>query len=100
MGRDITRRNQAVEALRSSEARKGAILASALDAIITMNSEGAIEEFNPAAERTFGIAAADVLGRRLSEVIIPPEQRDAHDQGLERVPGHRRRPVCSAAAPS
>ena len=75
---------RAVEALRSSEARKGAILASALDAIITMNSEGRIDEFNPAAERTFGFAAADVIGRRLSEVIIPPEQRDAHDEGLER----------------
>jgi PAS domain S-box-containing protein len=84
VGRDITRRNQAVEALRSSEARKGAILASALDAIITMNSDGRIEEFNPAAEHTFGIAEADVLGRRLSDVIIPPDQRHAHDEGIER----------------
>jgi len=84
VGRDITGSRQAVEALRSSEARKGAILDSALDAIVTMNHEGRIEEFNPAAERTFGLAAADVIGRRLSEVIIPPAQRDAHDTGLDR----------------
>jgi PAS domain S-box-containing protein len=84
VGRDISESRRAVEALRSSEARKSAILASALDAIVTMNSEGLIEEFNPAAERTFGITAAEVIGRQLSEVIIPPDQRHAHDHGLER----------------
>ena len=84
VGRDISESRRAVEALRSSEARKGAILASALDAIVTMNSNGAIEEFNPAAERTFGMKAVDVIGRQLSEVIIPPDQRHAHDHGLER----------------
>ncbi|MEA2843397.1 MAG: two-component system, cell cycle sensor histidine kinase and response regulator CckA, partial [Actinomycetota bacterium] len=84
VGRDITDSKRAVEALRSSEARKGGILASALDAIITMDHEGRIEEFNPAAERTFGFSAAEVIGRRLSEVIIPPEQREAIDRDLGR----------------
>ena len=84
VGRDISQSKRAMAALRSSEARKGAILASALDAIITMNADGLIEEFNPAAERTFGVAAADVLGRRLSEVVIPPGQRHAYDEGVER----------------
>ena len=84
VGRDITQSKRAVAALRSSEARKGAILDAALDAIITMNRDGEIEEFNPAAERTFAITAAEVLGRRLSDVIIPPDQRHAHTDGLER----------------
>jgi PAS domain S-box-containing protein len=84
VGRDITDAKRAVEALRSSEARKGAILASALDAIITMNHEGRIEEFNPAAERTFGYAAAEAVGRLLSDVVLPPARRDGHDRGLER----------------
>jgi PAS domain S-box-containing protein len=78
---DVTAR--AVEALRTSEARKSAILASALDAIITMDHEGRIDRFNPAAERTFGYASIDVLGRKLADVIIPPGQRDAHERGLE-----------------
>ena len=89
VGRDITDAKRAVEALRSSEARKGAILASALDAIITMNHEGRIEEFNPAAERTFGYAAAEV-GR-------PPALGGRHPRGAARwarpgartVPRHR-----------
>jgi len=84
VGRDISESKRAVEALRSSEARKSAILDSALDAIVTMNSEGRIEEFNPAAERTFGVTATEVIGRPLSEVIIPPDQRQAHDHGVQR----------------
>ncbi len=84
VGRDTTQSKRAVAALRSSEARKGAILDATLDAIITLNRDGDIEEFNPAAERMFAITAAEVLGRRLSDVIIPPDQRQAHADGLER----------------
>jgi PAS domain S-box-containing protein len=83
VARDISENRRAVEALRNSQDRKGAILASALDAIITMDHEGCIDEFNPAAEYTFGLAAADVLGRKLADVIIPPELRSAHSRGLE-----------------
>ena len=70
--------------LRWSEARKAAILDSALDSIVTIDHEGRIAEFNPAAERTFGYRRADVLGRPLAEVIIPPSLREAHRQGFAR----------------
>ena len=42
------------EGLWKSEARKTAILDAALDCIITIDHEGRITEFNPAAERTLG----------------------------------------------
>ena len=71
-------------ALRGSEARKAAILDSALDCIVTMDHEGRITEFNPAAERTFGYRRDEVMGRQLAEVIIPPSLREAHRQGLAR----------------
>ena len=74
----------AEEALRESEARKGAILESALDCVITMDHEGRVVEFNPAAEATFGIPARDAIGREMAELIIPPELRDAHRAGLAR----------------
>ncbi|HEX6927515.1 MAG TPA: PAS domain S-box protein [Longimicrobiaceae bacterium] len=77
-------RAQADVELRRSEARKTAILDSALDCIVTMDHEGRITEFNPAAERTFGFSREQVLGRPLAEVIIPPHQREAHWQGLAR----------------
>jgi|GEM_PF-549506 len=52
---DATQRKQAEAALRMSEARNRAILASAADAIVTLDEAGAIVEFNPSAEWMFGI---------------------------------------------
>src|SRR5882672_11198846 len=49
-------------ALKQSEARKAAILDSALDCVVTIDHEGCITEFNPAAERTFGYRREEVVG--------------------------------------
>ena len=80
---DITLRKDAERSLRESEARKGAILDSALDAIITINERGRIVEFNPAAQKMLGHGRAEVVGRELAEVLIPPSWRDKHRSGLE-----------------
>jgi PAS domain S-box-containing protein len=66
-----------------SEARKTAILESALDAIVSMDHEGKIVEFNPAAEKMFGHARDDVIGKPMAEVIIPPSLRERHLRGLK-----------------
>ncbi len=71
-------------ALKHSEARKAAILDSALDCIVTIDHEGFVTEFNRAAERTFGHRRKDVLGRRLGDIIIPPSLRERHRLGLAR----------------
>src|SRR5207249_11890943 len=68
--------------LRESESRKTAILETALDCIITINHEGKVVEFNPAAEQTFGFSRAQIVGRELAECIIPPGQRQRHRRGL------------------
>jgi len=81
---DITARKEAERSLRESEARKGAILNSALDAIITIDDQGRINEFNPAAEKMFALTRASVLGQDLADLIIPPSLRDKHRRGLER----------------
>jgi PAS domain S-box-containing protein len=73
-----------LEDLRRSEARKAAILDSALDCIVTIDHEGRITEFNPAAERTFGYRRDDVIGKHLADIIIPPSLRGQHQQGLAR----------------
>src|SRR5207253_9891704 len=52
--------------------------------IITINDRGRITEFNPAAEKIFGRARAEVMGNELAEVLIPPSLRDKHRRGLER----------------
>ncbi len=79
---EIAERKRAEIALRQSEARKGAIVEAAMDAIITMNHEGCITEFNSAAERMFGSERARVLGKPMAELIIPPSLRDRHKRGL------------------
>ena len=94
---DVTERKRAEAALRQSDARHRAILEAALDCIVTMDGDGRVIEFNPAAERTFGYRKRDVFGRPLADLIIPPDLRQAHLDGLarhratgeHRVLGHR-----------
>ena len=69
---------------RWSESFKRAILESALDCIITMDSAGVVREFNPAAERTFGLRREEALGKELAELIIPRRMREQHRRGLAR----------------
>ena len=77
-------RSQSDAALKQSEARKTAILNSALDCIITIDHEGSITEFNPAAERVFGYRRNAVVGKQLAEIIVPPSMREKHQLGLAR----------------
>jgi two-component system sensor kinase FixL len=69
---------QEVLALRTAEARWRAVIDSAVDAIIVIDQRGAIEVFNPAAERMFGYREADVLGRNVT-LLMPAPYRDEHD---------------------
>src|SRR5207245_908340 len=57
-----------------SEARQGAILEAANDAIVTMDRQLNIREFNPAAERLFGYARQNIL-RRNVELRLPESDR-------------------------
>jgi PAS domain S-box-containing protein len=89
--KEITERRLAEERLRQeetelkrSEARKAAILDSALDCIVTIDHEGCITEFNPSAERTFGYRRDEVVGKLLADLIIPPSLREQHRRGLAR----------------
>jgi PAS domain S-box-containing protein len=59
---------------RESEARQGAILEAAHDAIITMDQKLNIREFNPAAEQMFGRRRTDILGRSV-DLLIPVDDR-------------------------
>jgi two-component system, cell cycle sensor histidine kinase and response regulator CckA len=66
---DITERKRNEEALARSEARARAMLDSALDAIVTVDSTGVILEFNPAAERMFGRSRADTIGAQIGTLL-------------------------------
>ena len=61
-----------------------AMLDSGLDAIVAMDAEGLILEFNRAAEVMFGYRREDVIGKPLAECIVPEASRAAHRRGLAR----------------
>ncbi|MFN3476010.1 MAG: ATP-binding protein [Candidatus Methylomirabilales bacterium] len=64
--------------------RTATIVRYVADGIITINEQGLVESFNPAAERIFGYREEDVVGQPLS-LLMPERYRDAHRRGLERV---------------
>lgn len=68
--------------LSESAAGRNAILQCSLDCIVTIDSDGLIMEFNPAAEETFGHTRIEVLGKKMANLIVPPALRDAHEQGM------------------
>ena len=78
------RRRDAEKALAAGEALKSAILGTALDAVVTMDANGRVIEWNQAAETIFGWPAEVARGAKLEEMVIPPAARDAHRRGLER----------------
>jgi PAS domain S-box-containing protein len=81
---DLAERKRAREALERSQAQKGAIVEAALDAIISVDDQGRVLEWNPAAAKLFGYPRERALGREMAELILPPGQREAHRRGLAR----------------
>jgi PAS domain S-box-containing protein len=81
--RRLANEQRAEAELRDWQARMRAILETAVDGIITIDSRGHIESFNPAAERMFGYSAAEVLGRNVSLLMTSPN-REEHDEYLRR----------------
>jgi len=67
--------------LAEQELRLRAVLETATDAIITIDSEGQIEQVNPAVERLFGHRSEDLVGQNV-RLLMPAAMRRAHDRGM------------------
>ncbi len=80
---DVTERKGAETALRQNQARLAGVIASAMDAIITVDEDHRVVLFNAAAEAMFRCKASEVLGEPI-ERFIPESYRRAHE-------GHMRR---------
>lgn len=80
----IYKRTQTELQLQVSETRLRTIIDGALDAIVGMDQQGRIVEWNKQAEAVFGWSHEEALNKPLSEVIIPPAYREAHSIGLQK----------------
>ena len=67
-----------------SAALSEAIVRTSLDSIIIIDGDGLVIDFNPAAERLFGYAREDAIGRDIAGLIIPEHHRPAHYEGMKR----------------
>ncbi len=81
--RDVTEAKRAQAMIEEREARLRSVLDTAPDAIITIDSKGIVQSFSHAAERLFGYAAGEVIGRNISMLMPSPYAVD-HDGYLER----------------
>jgi PAS domain S-box-containing protein len=78
----VRERTAALEALQASDTRCRTIVDMALDPIITMDGDGRIIDFNPAAETTFGYTKEAVVGGALGDLIVPERLQGVHGSAL------------------
>ena len=80
---DITDRKKSQVKQQESENRLTAIVESAMDAIIAVDSQQRILLFNNSAEKMFGCTASDAIGSSLTR-FIPVRFRSSHNAHLQR----------------
>jgi len=82
--RDVSERKWAEAVLRDSESRFRTIVESTANVLIILSRQLRIREFNPQAERIFGISRGAALGQDFLEVCVTPERRARVTEGLHR----------------
>ena len=66
-----------------SDNTKSAILSATLDAVVTIDADGYVLDYNSGAEKIFGYSKEELLGKEMAEHIIPDAYREAHRNGMK-----------------
>ena len=69
-------------ALKNSEDQINSIFQNTIDAVVVMNEEGVITQWNQMAEVVFGWTSEEIVGKKLRDTIIPVRFRENHDHGF------------------
>lgn len=80
----VADRERAEASLRVAHERLARLIETANDAVVTIDQQSNVIEWNAMAERMFGWSQAEVRGHTLTELIVPPRHREAHHRGLQR----------------
>jgi len=81
---EISRRTDAERSLSDATARLQSLIETANDAVVSIDVQSQVIDWNTAAERMFGWSRVEAVGRNLTELIIPPAHRPRHNSGIER----------------
>lgn len=84
IARDISEIKRMQERSSKNEKRARAVIDAARDAYVAIDPSSVISEWNPMAEKIFGWSRDEVLGRKVTETIIPERYREAHEHGVAR----------------
>tara|TARA_B110000459_G_scaffold157917_1_gene173060 strand:+ start:547 stop:2352 length:1806 start_codon:yes stop_codon:yes gene_type:complete len=83
-GVDVSELKRTQKKVVSNEMRNQLILNSALDAVIIVCPQGLITFWNPQAENLFGWKSEEVLGKAVSDIVIPERFREMHLRGMKK----------------
>jgi two-component system sensor kinase FixL len=68
--------------IKDSESRLKAIIDTAVDGIITIDSRGTIETLNPAAAKLFGYNEEELIGTNI-KILMPEPDKSSHDKYID-----------------
>lgn len=66
-----------------TQTKNDAILSASLDALITIDSTGLVQEYNQVAEQIFGWTFEEIQGNQITDFIVPAEFRSRHQVGMD-----------------
>lgn len=69
---------------RENQDRLETVISTSLDAVIVIDPNGRVIEYNGAAERIFGYCKSEAIGQEMADLIIPDHLRSAHSAGMAR----------------
>jgi two-component system, LuxR family, sensor kinase FixL len=78
---DLTEQIELQNKLEGELKRSRTIVDNAIDGVVTIDEQGIVRDFNPAAERIFGYRSEDIIGRNVS-MLMPTEVAANHDEFL------------------
>jgi len=81
--RDVTSRKKIENELKAEQAIQSGVIEQSLNAIIVIDEHGMVSDFNKSACRIFGYLREEVMGRNMSDLIIPEDQRAHHRDGMK-----------------
>ncbi|WP_249522310.1 PAS domain S-box protein [Modestobacter marinus] len=83
--RDVTERVRAAQDLAQAAEQAAGLVETCADALVSVDEDDVVVDWNPAAAETFGWSREEAVGRDLSELIVPAELRPQHRAGVARL---------------